>query len=415
MNLKPFRFWKGKILSLSLILSLALPVAASEFLVIDAGKDRVLRYEGSTGVFLSELISPASGGLTAAQGITIGPDSNLYVSSGATGSIKRYDRTTGAYLGDFVTSGSGGLSNPDQVIFGRDGNLYVSDRFSGRVLRYDGLTGASLGTFVDDARLGGFVAFTFGPDNRLYASMFNGSPQCILRFDGTTGTFVDEFACAPDSSSAFSGLAFGSDGRLYASRYHLGEVWQLDGSSGTLLRTLHCPGDARADYLGFGPDGRLYVSTLSANDTSRFDVQTGQCLGPYPMVGEINQYGKGFVFSSTCGGPAISDVSVSPNALWPPNHTMVPVMVSYTVNDNCDPTPVCSLSVRDNEAGNGGSGNTSPDWMVLDAHNVDLRAERAGTGAGRVYTVAISCQDKLALSSNATATVTVVHDQDKKH
>jgi outer membrane protein assembly factor BamB len=290
----------------------SLPAAAqsSEYIVIDAGKDHVLRYEASTGVFLNELIPPGSGGLNTAQGITVGPDSNLYVSSWATGSIKRYDRTTGAYLGDFVTPGSGGLSNPDQVIFGPDGNLYVSDRFSARVLRYDGKTGASLGTFVNDARLGGFVAFTFGPDGRLYASMFNGNPQCILRFDGMTGTFVDVFACAPDSSSAFSGLAFGSDGRLYASRYHRGEVSQLDGSSGKLLGTLHCPGDNNADYLGFGPDGLLYVSNLSPKNASRFDVHTGQCLGSYPVGGKIS-FGKGFVFFPALGADLFLRVTPS--------------------------------------------------------------------------------------------------------
>ena len=116
-----------------------------------------------------------------------------------------------------------------------------------------------------------------------------------------------------------------------------------------------------------------------------------------------------------CGGPTISGVSVSPNTLWPPNHKMVPVVVNYTVNDDCDPAPVCSLSVRDNEAEGVGDGHASPDWIVVDAHDVDLRAERLGTGSGRVYTIAISCQNKLGLSSDATATVTVAHDQDKKH
>jgi sugar lactone lactonase YvrE len=276
----------------------SLPGAAqsSEYLVIDNPTAAVLRFDAPTGVFLNVLISSGSGGLTNAQDITVGPDNNLYVTDFANGSVKRYNSSTGAYMGDFVGSGSGGLSNPDQPVFGPDGNLYVSDRFSGSVLRYNGRTGASLGVFVSDGRLGGFVAFTFGPDGRLYASMFNGSPQCILRFNGTTGAFVDVFACAPDSSSAFSGLAFGADGRLYASRYHLGEVWQLD-SSGKLLGTLHCPGDTRADYLGFGPDGVLYVSNLSPSNASRFDVQTGQCLGSYPIAGKITS-GKGFVWFS---------------------------------------------------------------------------------------------------------------------
>jgi len=76
---------------------------------------------------------------------------------------------------------------------------------------------------------------------------------------------------------------------------------------------------------------------------------------------------------------------------------------------------VCSLSVSDNEGGGGGSGHTSPDWIVLDAHHVDLRAERAGTGNGRVYTIAITCQDKLGLSSNTTTAVTVAHDQGKNN
>jgi len=306
------------------------------------------------------------------------------------------------------------LSNPDQLIFGPDGNLYVSDRFSARVLRYDGLTGDSLGTLVDDARLEGFVAFTFGPDGRLYASMFNGNPQCILRFDGMTGKFVDVFACALDSSSAFSGLAFGSDGRLYASRFHLGEVWQLDGSTGKLLGTLHCAGDTRADYMAFGPDGRLYVSNFTPKNASRFDVHTGKCLGSYPVAGQIDSFGKGFVFFPPCGGPSINDVSAFPNELWPPNHRMIPVRINYTVSDSCDSSHICSLSVSDNENDNGGGGSTSPDWIVVDAHDVALRAERMGKGNGRVYTIAIRCLDKQGLSADAAVTATVAYDQGKK-
>jgi sugar lactone lactonase YvrE len=286
------------------MLSSLVPAQSTDLFVIDAGNNRVLRYDGSTGGFLNEFISPGSGGLLTPQDLTVGPDGNLYVASWSTGSVKRYDRTTGAYLGDFVKSGSGGLSNPDQPIFGSDGNLYVSDRFSARVLRYDGKTGAFLDTFVHDSRLGGFIGFSFGPDGNLYASMFNGSPQCILRFDGKTGAFVDVFACAPDSSSAFAGLAFGSDGKLYASRYHKGEVWQLDGASGQLLGTLHCAGDTRSVYLAFGPDGRLYVGRqLDANNISRFDVSTGECLGPILTGGTING-AYGFVF--VAGGPDLN-------------------------------------------------------------------------------------------------------------
>jgi len=272
----------------------SLPAAAqsNDLFVIDAANNRVLRYNGSTGVFLNVFIPPGSGGLQTPQTITVGPDNNLYVSSWSTGSVKRYDRTTGAFLGDFVASGSGGLANPDQVIFGPDGNLYVSDRFEAQVLRYDGKTGAFLDTFVQDDRLGGFVAFRFGPDGNLYASMFNGNPQCILRFSGKTGAFLDVFTCAPDSSSAFGGIAFGPDNRVYASRFHKAQVWQLD-STGHLLGTLQCPGDLTADYLGFGSDGRLYLNNQNTG-LSRFDVSTGKCLGQFLAGGAIDS--KGFAF-----------------------------------------------------------------------------------------------------------------------
>jgi hypothetical protein len=127
----------------------------------------------------------------------------------------------------------------------------------------------------------------------------------------------------------------------------------------------------------------------------------------YFSAGIQNQLHGVFGSLTTCGGPDISGASASPNVLWPPNHKMDLVKVNYMVNDNCDPTPVCSLSVSNNESGGG-------DSMVQDAHHVDLIAERAGSGDGRVYTVTISCQDKLGLSSDANVTVTVPHDQGKK-
>ena len=261
----------------------------------------VLRFDGNTGALLGDFVTQGSGGLSGVQDMTYGADGNLYVSSWNTGSIKRYNGTTGAYMDDFVPSGSGGLSNPDQVVFGPDGRLYVSDRFSARILRYNGTTGAFKDVFVSDNRLGGFVAFSFGPDGNLYASMFNPYDinQSILRYDGTTGAFKDVFASAPDGGSAWSGIAFGTDGSLYACRYHTGEVWHFNTHTGALLGTMRCP-FPRADYLTFGPEGSLYVCScdLNGNNSSvqRFNVQTGQSAG-FASAG-LQGLPKGVVFMS---------------------------------------------------------------------------------------------------------------------
>src|SRR5712692_385328 len=109
--------------------------------------------------------------------------------------------------------------------------------------------------------------------------------------------------------------------------------------------------------------------------------------------------------------PVISGARVDKPVLWPPNHTMVPVTVNYNVSDNGIPF-TCSLSVVSNEPINGtGDGDTSPDWQVLDANHVLLRAERAGNGNGRVYTITITCTNSGGVSAQGMVTVSVPHNQ----
>jgi hypothetical protein len=116
----------------------------------------------------------------------------------------------------------------------------------------------------------------------------------------------------------------------------------------------------------------------------------------------------------------VGGASATPNSLWSPNHKWNSITVSYTATATCGTPPAsvaatCSLSVSSNEPVNGlGDGNTAPDWQVMDATHVQLRAERSGTGTGRVYTITITCSagDPLVSSSTAT-TVTVAHDQGK--
>jgi len=111
--------------------------------------------------------------------------------------------------------------------------------------------------------------------------------------------------------------------------------------------------------------------------------------------------------------PVISSVSASPEILWPPNHKMRLITVEAVALDNCDPEPVCEIiSVKSNEPTNGkGDGNTAPDWEITGNLKVKLRAERAGGGSGRKYTITVKCTDDCDNSATEDTTVTVPHNR----
>lgn len=180
------------------------------------------------------------------------------------------------------------------------------------------------------------------------------------------------------------------------------------------------------------------VSILLGDGTGTFETGGSFSVGFSPQsvaAGDLNDDGKQDLATANSGSddisillntgtavtpdlapPVISDLTATPSILWPPDHRMVPVAVSVDVSDDVDEAPVCAVvSVASNEpVVGGGSGMTLPDWKIVGPLAIELRAERAGTGNGRAYTVGIECTDASGKSSAATATVAVPHDQRKR-
>jgi len=114
--------------------------------------------------------------------------------------------------------------------------------------------------------------------------------------------------------------------------------------------------------------------------------------------------------------PAIQRASAKPNLLWPPNHKMVGVKVNAVVTDACSRTTWQIIAVESNEPINGlGDGDTSPDWIITDYRTVKLRAERSGTGEGRIYSITIQATDAAGnLSEPKTVVVNVPKSKGKR-
>jgi hypothetical protein len=90
---------------------------------------------------------------------------------------------------------------------------------------------------------------------------------------------------------------------------------------------------------------------------------------------------------------------------------MVLVSLTAEVVDLVDTAPATHIiSVTSNELDNGlGDGDTASDWEITGALTLNLRAERAGGGSGRVYTITVESRDRAGNVSTRTVEVRVPH------
>ena len=177
--------------------------------VANYGSNDVLRYD-SIGSF-KDVISDID--LSGPTDVTIGPDDGwLYVSSTENDSILAFelDSLTRVKLFDNVESPppdpADVLDAPHGITFGPDGNLYVANTNANNILRFNSVDNA-LGVFGETEN-GSIVSPTdvfFGPDGNLYVS----DVDSIVRFDGVTGNFIDEFVTAGNGIEQPTSILFG--------------------------------------------------------------------------------------------------------------------------------------------------------------------------------------------------------------
>ena len=114
-------------------------------------------------------------------------------------------------------------------------------------------------------------------------------------------------------------------------------------------------------------------------------------------------------------------VSLNTSLLWPPNHRMVEIQATLAASDDCEPVEVLLDSITSNEpddAPGRSDGVTTDD--VRAAHlaatdsRFEVRAERDGSGSGRIYYVTYRATDGAGNSSTSTTNIFVPHDRGGK-
>ena len=109
--------------------------------------------------------------------------------------------------------------------------------------------------------------------------------------------------------------------------------------------------------------------------------------------------------------PDCSNATASLDELWPANHKFVQVDIEGVTDPDGDPVSITIDAVTQDEAVDAeGDGATCPDAQLVGG-NLELRAERSGSGNGRVYHVSFTADDGRGGSCSGTVLVCVPHDR----
>jgi WD40 repeat protein len=251
----------------------------------------VSKYDADTGAAEGTVV--ALGGAThIIEGLTVGPDGNLYVSNydGGFGAVQKYS-PGGTYLGDFTSV----MLSPAGSAFGPDGNLYVASTTGNFVARFSGTTGTLIDYFVS-AGLGGVSApsgIAFGPDGNLYVGSTGTST--VLRYSGMDGSFLGIFATVDGMRSGWQeGVGFGPDHNLYVASTNTGTIQRFDGQTGASMG-IFASGLTDPTVFAWGPDSDLYVAEDYFFPVKRFNGSTGAFVRDVVTAGLAYTYGLAFI------------------------------------------------------------------------------------------------------------------------
>jgi hypothetical protein len=197
---------------------------------------------------------------------------------------------------------------------------------------------------------------------------------------------------AENTQVTLAGAAGDSDAEDLATLSH--QWQQIGGSPVTLANDSLLMPSFTAPWVA--PGGEDFIFQLDVNDN--------YAPNPKSASDQVTVHVNNVNDPPTCN---LAQSSVA--SLWPPNHKLLPVSIRNVIGTG---DTLTVTGVTQDEAVNGlGDGDTGPDAVIEDG-NLLLRAERSGTGDGRVYRVSFNATDAEG-SCSGSVTVGVPRDNKK--
>jgi hypothetical protein len=154
------------------------------------------------------------------------------------------------------------------------------------------------------------------------------------------------------------------------------------------------------DYEGLTAIGNTFYGVFTGQSTGRATSQLDPIF--FKESAQTNQ------------PPNCSCAVSSIPELWPPNHKFVSIKILGVTDPDGDPVNITINSIRQDEPlKGGGTGNTCPDATGLGTNTAQVRAERAGTGDGRVYHISFTADDGKGGTCTGEVKVCVPHNKGK--
>ena len=354
---------------------------------------------------------------TSPRFLAVNPSgTRVYVANRGADNVSVIDTATNTVV---ATVGVG--SEPFDVAVNPSGSrAYVTNVVSNNVSVIDTATNTVVATVVVGTRP---VGIAVGPAGTVYVANGLSNNVSVLN---TANTVVATVAVV----STPTAVAVDPNGsRVYVANFDSNNVSVIDTASNTVVATV---------AVGANPDG-VAVSVIPATPAITWadpaDVTYGTALGATQLNATASTPGT-FVYTPAAGTvlgagssqalsvtftptdtanysatgatvhinvmkatpnrpPACSNVKADPSSLWPPDHSMRPVILTGVTDPDGDATVLTITGVTQDEPLNGlGDGDSSPDaGRTSSSNQVLLRAERSGSGDGRVYRISFSATD----------------------
>ncbi|MCP5046342.1 MAG: hypothetical protein GY940_04165 [bacterium] len=170
---------------------------------------------------------------------------------------------------------------------------------------------------------------------------------------------------------------------------------------------------SQVDFNSYDPDGDPLTLSIAPEGS----YQLGDTVVTLTISDGIETDSCTAIVTVKDTSPPVLNAKTLPISLWPANHKYVTITAQQcidSVSDNCaglSPNDVVISKVTSDEEENakgGGDGNTLNDMVIAnDCKSVDLRAERQGSGNGRVYSIHLLIDDGNGNVSTAIFRVTV--------